>query len=221
MDLVRALAAAIHRQVKPHVELDELISLGTAGLLEAIDRYDADRGTTLATYAYYRVRGAIYDGLRTMGNLPRQVYRQAALGRRTDDYLENRGRRAAYSREPGAPAKAVSTLATTRALSESIRGVIAIQVATRAAVEPHVGVADPRVVPSDEQVLQQERRARLRAALLHLPERERLVIERCYFEERALGAVAQELGLSASWTSRLHARAVERLRDLLAEDEGD
>ena len=217
MGLVDAIANSVHRRVKPHVEFDALLSLGTTGLLEAIDRYDPGRGVSLATYAHYRIRGAIIDGLRTMGHIPRRVYRQAARDRRADEYLENRGRRDARAREPGVRAPATDTLATTRALYDSIRSVIAIQVTSLAADEPHEGVADPRVVPSDEQVLRQQRRERLRAVLGELPEREQFVIRQCYFEDRSLGAVADELGLSISWTSRLHARAVERLRDLLSD----
>lgn len=239
MELVEAIAGTVHRQVRPHVEYQELLSLGTAGLLEAVDRYDPDRGITLATFAYYRIRGSIYDGLRAMGTLPRGVYRQATIGRHTDEYLENCGRRAASARQPGRQpgrsSAAGDTLSTTRALARNLRNVIAIQIVARASSAPafsstltstaagwvedmQVTLADPRVVPSDEQVLQKQRLERLRAALTSLPEREERVIRRCYFEGQSLGAVAQELGLSISWTSRLHARAVERLRDLLGED---
>lgn len=217
MGLVAAIAKGIHREVGAHVEYDELCSLGTQGLLEAIDRYDPERGTALATFAYYRIRGAIYDGLRTMGQLPRQVYRQAALGRHSDAYLESHGRRAGAARVPGAPMPATDTAATTRALADRIRGLIAIQVATRAVEEPHPGFADNRVVPSDELLLREQRRARLRTVLATLPEREQLVIRRCYFEGRTLTEVAAEMGLSTSWTSRLHARAVDRLRALLCD----
>ena len=56
----------IYPRVREHVEFDELVALGNAGLAEAAQRYEPDRGATFATFAWYRVQGAIVDGLRKM-----------------------------------------------------------------------------------------------------------------------------------------------------------
>lgn len=74
LGLVRALAATTYRKISGTVEFDELVSLGTEGLLQAAARYDSESGTTFATYAYYRIHGAIYDGLRELGPIPRSLY---------------------------------------------------------------------------------------------------------------------------------------------------
>lgn len=64
--LVRAIAWKIHRRVPHAVEIDDLIAYGQIGLLEAMQRFDEDRGLKFATFAWHRVRGAILDGLAKM-----------------------------------------------------------------------------------------------------------------------------------------------------------
>ena len=64
--LVRSLALSIRRKLPPTVELEDLIAYGQVGLGEAARDFDPDRGSRFSTYAYYRIRGAIYDGLSKM-----------------------------------------------------------------------------------------------------------------------------------------------------------
>ena len=61
--LVRSLALKVHRGLPRRVDLDDLIGYGQVGLVEAANEFDGSRGTRFATFAYYRIRGAIYDGL--------------------------------------------------------------------------------------------------------------------------------------------------------------
>src|SRR5437867_7017327 len=64
--LVRSLAWKIHRKLPPHVELDDLIAFGQLGLVQAARDYDPSKGSKFITYAYYRIRGSIFDGLSKM-----------------------------------------------------------------------------------------------------------------------------------------------------------
>ena len=64
--LVRSLAVSVHRKVPPSVDLEDLVAYGQIGLVEAARDYDPARGGRFSTYAYYRIRGAIYDGLSKM-----------------------------------------------------------------------------------------------------------------------------------------------------------
>ena len=66
---VRLLARRIHERLPGHVSLDDLISNGTIGLISAIDNFDPNQKVKLKTYAEYRIRGAILDGLRGSGEL--------------------------------------------------------------------------------------------------------------------------------------------------------
>jgi RNA polymerase sigma factor for flagellar operon FliA len=68
---VRSIAAKIKEQLPREIEFDDLVAYGMQGLLEAAERYDGSHGTSFTTFAYYRVRGAMFDGLRGMGWLPR------------------------------------------------------------------------------------------------------------------------------------------------------
>jgi RNA polymerase sigma factor FliA len=64
--LVRSLATRIHHRLPPHVDLEDLIAYGQVGLAEAARDFDPARGSRFSTFAYYRIRGAVYDGLAKM-----------------------------------------------------------------------------------------------------------------------------------------------------------
>ena len=70
MEMVRALAARAFRSLRGQVEFDELLSWGATGLIEAERRYDPSAGASFTTFAYYRVQGAIYDGIRKASGVP-------------------------------------------------------------------------------------------------------------------------------------------------------
>ena len=72
--LVRSLASRIHRKMPPHVVLDDLVEYGQVGLAEAARDFDPARGVQFSTFAYYRIRGAIYDGLTKMSWFSRIEY---------------------------------------------------------------------------------------------------------------------------------------------------
>src|SRR5947209_17239832 len=86
---VRAIAAKVKEQLPKEIEFDDLVSYGTQGLLEAADRFDGRHGASFTTFAYYRVRGAIFDGLRRMGWLPRGEWARARFEERAAAYLGN------------------------------------------------------------------------------------------------------------------------------------
>lgn len=97
LPLVRLIAREFHRQCPRTVSLEDLVSVGTIGLIQAVDRYDATRGTQLRTLADRRIRGAILDHLRSLDPLPRALRRfarkqqecqarlRAELGREADE----------------------------------------------------------------------------------------------------------------------------------------
>src|ERR1700674_913623 len=69
---VRLIARRIHERLRESVNLEDLISTGTLGLIAAIDRFDPDQNVKLKTYAEYKIRGAILDSLRGLDWAPRQ-----------------------------------------------------------------------------------------------------------------------------------------------------
>jgi RNA polymerase sigma factor FliA len=74
---VRIIARRIHERLPDHINIDDLISAGTLGLISAVDNFDSSQNVLLKTYAEYRIRGAILDSLRGMDFAPRQKRRQA------------------------------------------------------------------------------------------------------------------------------------------------
>ena len=78
LDLVEIVARQVGRVIGGAVELDDLRSFGREGLLDAARRYDPSRGVPFRGYANYRVRGAIFDGVRKMSRLPRRVHERLA-----------------------------------------------------------------------------------------------------------------------------------------------
>jgi RNA polymerase sigma factor for flagellar operon FliA len=86
-------------------------------------------------------------------------------------------------------------------------------------LEAAAGVTDERLAPPDQQLERMHLQARTRRAMDKLPEKERRLLQLHYFEDRNLEVAGVELGLSKSWASRLHARAVDRLRKVLDAEE--
>src|SRR5918992_2163078 len=79
MEQVKLIARRIHQKLPGNVNLDDLVSAGTVGLIMAIDRYDPTQGVKLKTYAEYKIRGAILDSLRTSDWAPRLQRKRARL----------------------------------------------------------------------------------------------------------------------------------------------
>jgi len=210
---VRSIAAKIKEQLPREIEFDDLVAYGMQGLLEAAERFDGSHGTSFTTFAYYRVRGAMFDGLRGMGWLPRAEYARLRFEERAGAYLGNLNDRdaGAAAADPLPPPRLEDEV---RAIADALGGVAAIFVTTMDArrEEAESGTATP--VPQ-QQVERVERNHAIRRALDSLPEKERRLLELYYYEDRTLLEAGQALGLSKSWSSRLHARAITLLKQAL------
>src|SRR5262249_6733041 len=103
----------VYPRVREHVEFDELVALANAGLTEAAQRYDPERGIAFATFAWYRVQGSIIDALRKSSQLPKRVWARLVALRAASDYLEQRCEREVGARNSGAaPAEGADALAS-------------------------------------------------------------------------------------------------------------
>lgn len=207
ISFVRSIAAKVKEQMPREIEYDDLVAYGTQGLIEAADRYDPIHGTAFTTFSYYRIRGAIYDGLRGMGWLPRGEYARYRAEERSNAYLQNLS-----DRDGGAAEGGTSIEDDVRSIADALGGVAAIFVVALDAMPSEPADTAPRA----EQLLEEEQqRSVVREALASLPEKERRLLELYYFEDRSLLDAGQALGLSKSWASRLHARAVTLLKEAL------
>ncbi|MDQ3368340.1 MAG: sigma-70 family RNA polymerase sigma factor [Myxococcota bacterium] len=210
LEVARRAAAMIYPRVRDHVEFDELVALANAGLAEAAQRFDPARGASFATFAWYRVQGEIVDGLRRSSNLPRRVWAKLVALRAASEYLEHRAERDAGAAARGTPpAQGPDALAAVKDAMSAIRTMYLTSLETL-----REGGFDPatEAPPPGDAMDTSRLGARLQAALAKLPDRERALVTKHYWEGKNLLEAGAELGISKSWASRLHAQAVERLR---------
>jgi RNA polymerase sigma factor for flagellar operon FliA len=205
--LVRSLALGIHRKLPPHVELDDLIAYGQLGLVEAARDFDAARGSRFSTYAYHRIRGAIYDGLSKMSWVHRTHQEQVR-------YEQMAGEVLAAESEPTHEAPVAGNEETdVRWLRDLTRALAVVYLATRkrpGCDEELIPLEDkqgsPASVAMDHEICQ-----RIHELVDALPRDEGELVRIVYFEELTLQEAARRLGISKSWASRLHTKALQRL----------
>jgi RNA polymerase sigma factor FliA len=214
LTLVPAIAGKLKRSVGRTIDFDDLVGYGNKGLMEAAERFDGRAGVTFTTFAYYRIRGAMLDGMRTMGWYSRADYARYRAEERAHEYLQNLSEREGAAKQAGeAPsADKAKQLEEVNAILSSVATVhiTSIEAASK--------VADERLPPPDATLETGQLGVRVRAALERLPEKERRLMEMYYFEGKNLEEAGAALGLSKSWACRLHARAVTLLREAMAED---
>jgi RNA polymerase sigma factor for flagellar operon FliA len=217
LDVAKKAAYMIFPRVKEHVELDELIALGNAGLAEAAQRFDPSRGAAFSTFAWYRVQGAIVDGLRKSSQLPRRVWAKLVALRAASDYLEHRAERDAGAAQQGArPATGADALAQVKSELSAIRTmyVTSLEAMTDAGFDR----ADDQAPTAGDAIDTHRTAKKLRDAIGALPAKEQALMKKHYWEGKNLLEAGAELGISKSWASRLHAQAVERLRTIIDGD---
>lgn len=213
LDVVQKAAKMIYVRVKEHIELEELIAFGNTGLAEAAQRFDPTRNTSFSTFAWYRVQGAIIDGLRKLTNLPRATWRKLVALRAASEYLENRADRDAGAAQQGTPPpEGADALAAVHSAMAAIR---TVYVTSLEAMREHGWDAAESAPAHAENIDTQRLSAKLRKALESLPERERAIVTKHYYEGKNLLEAGEEMGISKSWASRLHAQAVEKLRTIV------
>jgi RNA polymerase sigma factor for flagellar operon FliA len=205
LSLVDAIARTAARDLPAHVDVDDLVAYGRVGLIEASRRYDPSYGVAFKTFAWCRIRGAIYNGLRQLTNYRGSSTADLLYQEQATDLLGQ----AALSRGVVTGGAGPDDLAD---LEEVVEGVAAAWVLAHGGDD----TIDPSPGPEAAAVAN-DTAARLRACVADLPERERILIEACYFRHQTISDAGAELGLSKSWASRLHARALTHLNELARE----
>jgi RNA polymerase sigma factor for flagellar operon FliA len=205
LDLVDIIARQMGRRVSRTVSLDDLRSFGREGLLQAARSFDASRGVPFRRWANVRIRGAMIDGLRQWGNLPRRLYRELRALEAADHVLET------YDEEDAANPATTPEAADARLTSYLAGMATAIAVGTLVAAPRESVSAERHEVSPEDLLAEAELLARVKQIVTSLPTQERTLVERHYFGGDTLDEAAASLGLSKSWGSRLHARAIEAI----------
>jgi RNA polymerase sigma factor FliA len=217
--LVRTLAQQVRAKAPPHVDLDDLIAYGQVGLAEAARDFDAARGNRFSTFAYYRIRGAIYDGLSKLCGISRGQYQQARYQQMAGEVLAEDAEQPAVSPEYGGPAAPAQDrdLSWFRDLSRTLAVVSLITGSGHNLADKGPSGDSSDAPPS--MAIDKEVSEILHRLVNSLPKQESELVRATYFEGLTLQEAAQRLGISKSWATRLHARSLERLaRSLKALD---
>lgn len=211
---VRSIAGKIKKGIAKEIDFDDLVEYGMIGLLEAADRYDAKFGANFMTFAYYRIRGAIYDGLRGMGWMSRTEYAKARFEEKANEYLAEM----ALAEVVGQEASTNPFENAVQDLASAVQGLATVFITTLDGAEG-VKLKDGKPLTEDRLGLEQAR-SLVRHTIKKLTDQERQLLEMYYYKEMSLEDVGQALGLSKSWTSRLHARVIDKLYRMLEESLG-
>ncbi len=205
--LVYSLAHRIRRSVPVRVELDDLVAYGEVGLAEAARDFDPEHGTQFTTFAYYRIRGAIYDGLAQMTWTSRAQYRRLRYERMATEVLSQDAANASHPEAAPLDAQASWFRGVTEKLA-------VVYLSSQAADQPSVrdsGIVDTHTEAGPTVVAQREICQKLVELVDALPSQANQLIRSVYFDGFTLQQAADRLGISKSWASRLHAKVLEQL----------
>ena len=198
-----------------HIDVADLVQSGVFGLIDAVERFDPQRCPRFESYAAQRIRGAMLDELRAQDWVPRTVRGRARELDRAQERLEARLHRGADRRASWPTSSACRSASCARMMQQ----VHAAQ--RRRAGGGGGGVAEliaDTAVPDPMTVVQRRETSRqLSVVVGQLGERDRLVIQLYYLENRTLAEIGRRLGVTESRVCQLHSRLVVRLRGRLEE----
>ncbi len=215
MPAVRWIARRIHERLPQHVDMEDLVSAGTVGLLDAFRKFDPAKKVQFRSYAQFRIRGAILDSLRTLDWSPRDLRRK---GRAVEEGI--RQLTARCGRAPSEPEVARELGLELDAYQQLLGELKGLEIGTlhlersEDSGEEELAYV-PNAAEDDDPLfrcLRGEMRERLAAAIEQLPERERLVVTLYYYEEMTMKEIGLALGVVESRVSQIHSSAVAHLR---------
>jgi RNA polymerase sigma factor for flagellar operon FliA len=217
LPIVRFLARRIHERLPQHVDVEDLVSAGVVGLMDAFTKFDPDKKVQFRSYAQFRIRGAILDSLRTLDWSPRELRRK---GRAMEEAI--RSVTARLGRPPSEVEVAAEMGLGLQEYQQLLGELKGLEIGTlHVERNEDSGEEELAYVPArlDEdplfRCLRGELEEKLSEAIASLPDRERLVMTLYYYEELTMREIGLALGVVESRVSQVHASAVVHLRAAL------
>ena len=218
LSLVHYVAKQLSRSLSADTDPDEMVTVGTLGLMAALESFDASRGLAFSTYAVPRIRGAILDELRRQDHVPRSIRRKTREIARARETLMRALGRAPHEAEIAAQLCIdVETLWRWQADLERT-----VQISLSAGDGDMEGTGPSPVEflraagPSPHETLEHDERvAALREAILALKDQQRTVLSLYYFEELNAREIAEVLNISESRVSQIRSKALSQLRQIM------
>ncbi len=203
-ELVDRVVRRLVRELDLSCELGDLTAWGHQGLLEAKQRFDPARGVRFSTFAYYRVRGAVLDGVRSQGFLKRRAYAKLKAFEAADSLAEQ-------AAESGAEDERASLDRRANDIDEILGRISAAYVLSA------LGQGDDRQADTPEtQIVDAQSKEAVQQGLADLPEKEHALLRAVYYDGATIEEAGARIGLSKSWASRLHAKALSRMKRSLS-----
>jgi RNA polymerase sigma factor for flagellar operon FliA len=217
MPQVKYIARRIHEHLPKHVPFEDLMQAGMVGLIDALNKFDSEKNVKFASYAKFRIRGAILDSLRDMDWSPRDLRRKS---RQLDTVMQKLQAELGRTASESELAKALGmTLEEFHELTNEIRGLEIGSLQCEMNEEGETDLAQNVPGPMDEDPLtlceQGEINGRLQKAVAKLPEREQQVLMLYYQQELTMRQVGELMGVGESRVSQIHSLAVKHLRAVM------
>jgi RNA polymerase sigma factor for flagellar operon FliA len=210
--LVKFVAGRLVMHIGQHVEYDELIGNGVFGLIDAIDKFDPEKGVKFETYASLRIRGSIIDNIRKMDWVPRTLRQKNKQMETAYAQLEE-----TLGREPTEQElanKLALSLTETQELmrKSSVLALVSLDDFLEQNYEtPFNGLTSSQQDSPESRAERRERQAMLGEAINKLSEKEKLVVSLYYFEDLTLKEISSIMQVSESRVSQIHSKAISRL----------
>lgn len=197
---VYEIARMVYMKHHRCIELDDLVQYGQVGLVEALRSYDESRGVEFKLFAYSRIRGAIYDGLKNSTEFIRSRQFRDKIRSALEDI---KMMRSGLDNDGTAADKVEELRSIVKLFSQAY--VLSLDAAS--------AISEGK---SPEQFcIGSQLRQQLQEAMSKLSRKEYLIIRYCYYEDMNIASAGAKIGISRSWALRLHARAINRLYDEL------
>ena len=205
--LVKYVAGRVRSGLPQSVEQNDLISEGVIGLIDAIDRFEPERGLQFQTYAVPRIRGAMVDSLRSSDWVPRSLREKKRDIERAQATLETK-----LGRTPSDGEVAAELGIAVAELREAYRKVSYTNVASI----DELGLGDELVPTAPDGSSDSDMGPELLEAVHQLAERDQIIVALYYFEGLTLAEIGQVLGVTESRVSQLHTRVTMTLKTKLS-----
>ncbi|MEO5817359.1 MAG: FliA/WhiG family RNA polymerase sigma factor [Gemmatimonadaceae bacterium] len=218
LSLVHYVAKQLTRSMSADADPDEMVNIGTLGLMSALESFDESRGLAFSTYAVPRIRGAILDELRRQDRVPRSIRRKTRdIAQARESLMRSLGRAPRDGEVAQQLGIDVETLWRWQADMERT-----VQVSL-SSTEGDRDDSGPSPIEflrvtsesADERLQQEETVAALREAILQLKDQQRTVLSLYYFEELNAREIADVLGISESRVSQIRSKALSQLRCIM------
>lgn len=221
--LVKYVAGRVGVGLPRNVEQSDLVSFGVFGLIDAIEKFDPERGYKFETYAIARIKGAILDELRSIDWVPRSVRSKARTLERAIGKLEAEHHRAPTDDEVASEMGVTQQQLQTTLSQISFVGVAALDEMLAGgergeSVTLGDTVADTNAGPMGVYEVEEMRQI-LAESINRMPEREKIVLTLYYYEGLTLAEIGRVLGVTESRVCQIHTKAVLQLRSRITATE--